>query len=301
MWRRLADNYRASRKDAEQQLSRTVTEAQVYSRQWAPPTGVLGRIVAETVQRIHTLSAADRREIERAATAAPRAPSFVDALRGDAIAIIAEVKRRSPSRGSIRESMAAHEQGAAYERGGAAAISVLTEPAHFGGSLLDLETTRARVSIPLLRKDFHIDAIQLAEARAAGAAAALLIARALSPAQLEAMMHAASVYEIEPLVEVRTEAELALAIELGARVVGVNSRDLETLEIDPSVAERLLATVPRGVIAIAESGIEGRDDVEARAHWGADAVLVGSVLSACADPEGAVRALSGVRRRARAR
>ncbi|MFI5242017.1 MAG: indole-3-glycerol-phosphate synthase TrpC, partial [Gemmatimonadales bacterium] len=158
-----------------------MTEAQVFSRQWAPPTGVLGRILGETAQRVAAIPAADRDAIERRASVVARAPSFIDAMRGSTVAVIAEVKRRSPSRGSIRESIAAELQGVAYERGGARAISVLTEPLHFGGSVTDLENTRARVGIPLLRKDFHIDEIQLYEARAAGASAVLLIVRALSP------------------------------------------------------------------------------------------------------------------------
>ena len=146
--RRLADIYRASRKDAEQQLSRTVTEAQVFSRQWAPPVGVLGRIISETAQRVAALSAADRVARARAAASAPLGPSFADALRGNAVAIIAEVKRRSPSKGAIRESMSAAEQGESYERGGAAAISVLTEPVHFGGSYADLEARERAFVFP---------------------------------------------------------------------------------------------------------------------------------------------------------
>jgi indole-3-glycerol phosphate synthase len=221
-------------------------------------------------------------------------------MRGSTVAVIAEVKRRSPSRGSIRESIAAELQGVAYERGGARAISVLTEPLHFGGSVTDLENTRVRVGIPLLRKDFHIDEIQLYEARAAGASAVLLIVRALSPERLATMMESATRLQLEALVEVHTESELALAVELGARVIGVNSRDLETLEIDARVLERLLGVVPAGMIAIAESGIESRADVEVRALWGADAVLIGSALSASADPESAVRAMTGVPRSGRA-
>jgi indole-3-glycerol phosphate synthase len=277
-----------------------VTEAQVFSRQWAPPTGVLGRILGETAQRVAAIPAADRDAIERRASVVARAPSFIDAMRGSTVAVIAEVKRRSPSRGSIRESIAAELQGVAYERGGARAISVLTEPLHFGGSVTDLENTRARVGIPLLRKDFHIDEIQLYEARAAGASAVLLIVRALSPERLATMMESATRLQLEALVEVHTESELALAVELGARVIGVNSRDLETLEIDARVLERLLGVVPAGMIAIAESGIESRADVEVRALWGADAVLIGSALSASADPESAVRAMTGVPRSGRA-
>jgi indole-3-glycerol phosphate synthase len=278
-----------------------VTEAQVYSRQWAPPTGVLGRIVAEAVVRVASISPDARRAIQHSAAVAARAPSFLEALTQRDVSVIAEVKRRSPSKGTIRDSITAAAQGSAFERGGASAISVLTEPANFGGSLADLASTRAHVSIPLLRKDFHIDEIQLHEARAAGAAAVLLIARALPPTRLAELMTAASALELEPLVEVRTSAELGLALELGARVVGVNSRDLETLEVDPRVPERLLATIPRSVIAIAESGVSTHEDVLVRARWGADAVLVGSALSAAADPESAVRALTGVARSPRAR
>jgi len=262
---------------------------------------VLGRIVAETVERVAAIAERERKAIVRRAKLAERAPSFIDAMRGSTIAIIAEVKRRSPSKGAIRESMAAERQGAAYELGGASAISVLTEPAHFGGSVADLESTRANVAIPLLRKDFHVDEIQLHEARAAGASAVLLIVRALPPARLAALMEVAAQLELEALVEAHTESELALAIELGARVIGINSRDLETLDIDADVPARLLSLIPRDAIAIAESGITTRADVEVRATWGADAVLVGSALSASGDPEAAVRALTGVQRSVRAR
>jgi indole-3-glycerol phosphate synthase len=287
--------------DAEKHNSRTVTEAQVFSRQWTPAAGVLGRIMVESASRVSAMSMGERRAVEHAAGVAPSRPSFVDALTRDAVAVIAEIKRRSPSKGPIRESLAAGAQALAFERGGAAAISILTEPAHFGGALADLESARDHVSIPLLRKDFHSDPIQLYEARASGASAALLIARALSPATLREMMSVADELSLAPLVEVRTDAELMLALELGARVIGINSRDLETLEIDARVPERLLPLVPTGVIAVAESGIECVGDVVARARWGADAVLVGSVLSASDDPEAAVRAMTSVPRSPRAR
>jgi indole-3-glycerol phosphate synthase len=287
--------------DAEKQNSRTVTEAQVFSRQWSPPGGVLGRIMAESAARVASIGGADRRALARSAGAVSTRASFVVALSRPTVAVIAEIKRRSPSKGAIRESISAANQAHAFERGGAAAISVLTEPKHFGGTLEDLESARDAVSIPLLRKDFHCDPVQLAEARARGASAALLIARALSPATLQEMMAAAAELSLEPLVEVRTEAELALALELGARAIGINSRDLETLVVDPSVPERLLPLVPRGVVAVAESGIESVGDVEARGRWGADAVLVGSALSAATDPESALRALTGVPRSERAR
>ena len=257
--------------------------------------------MAESADRVRAMSATERRVIERAAAVAIARPPFADALSGKMVAVIAEVKRKSPSRGAIREAMSADAQARAFERGGAAAISVLTEPRHFGGSLADLESARDHVRIPLLRKDFHIDAIQLAEAKASGASAALLIARALAPAKLAELMSVADDLGLEPLVEVRTDAELMLALELGARVIGINSRDLETLEVDAGVPERLLPLVPNGVIAVAESGVESLEDVGARARWGADAVLVGSVLSASDDPEAAVRALATIERIPRAR
>jgi indole-3-glycerol phosphate synthase len=287
--------------DAEKQNSRTVTEAQVFSRQWSPPVGVLGRIMAESADRVRAMSETERRAIERAAASAAARPPFLDAFGGKMVAVIAEVKRRSPSKGAIRETIAADAQALAFERGGAAAISVLTEPRHFGGSLSDLESARDRVGIPLLRKDFHCDAIQLFEAKASGASAALLIARALAPATLGELMSVSDDLGLEPLVEVRTEAELMLALELGARVIGINSRDLETLEVDAGVPERLLRLVPNGVIAVAESGVESLENVGDRARWGADAVLVGSALSASDNPEATVRALSQVERIPRAR
>jgi indole-3-glycerol phosphate synthase len=257
--------------------------------------------MVESASRVSAITGTERRRLEQAAAAASSRPSFVDALTRDTVAVIAEIKRRSPSKGAIRESISAEAQALAFERGGAAAISILTEPAHFGGALTDLENARDHVGIPLLRKDFHSDPIQLFEARACGASAALLIARALPPSRLQEMMALADELSLEPLVEVRTDAELMLALELGARVIGINSRDLETLEVDAGVPERLLPLVPAGVIAVAESGVENVDDVVARARWGADAVLVGSSLSMSDDPESAVRALVSVPRSSRAR
>ena len=213
--------------------------------------------------------------------------------------VIAEVKRRSPSRGVINERIDAASHARAYQRGGAAAISVLTEPSHFGGSGDDLALVRAAVDLPLLRKDFIIDEIQIIEARAWGASMVLLIARALPPAALSSLAAAARQWEVEPLIEVRTEDELETALEAGARVVGINSRDLETLEVDSGVADRLIPRVPASIIAIAESGMRTIADVERAARVGADAVLVGSSLSEAADPESAVRSLVAVSRRDR--
>ena len=266
---------------------------------WAPPTGVLGGLVDEARERARALAAAGS-ELRSRASAAPSAPSLATALSRADVAVIAEVKRRSPSKGWINPGLGAAAQGAAYERGGAAAISVLTEPRQFGGSNADLEEVRRAVSVPVLKKDFHVDPLQLVEARAIGASAALLIARALDPSALGEMLAAARELKLETIVEVRDERELALALELGAPIVGINNRNLETLAIDPATSERLLAAVPPSVIAIAESGVASRADVERFAGRGTDAVLVGSSISGATDAEGAVRALVGVPKATRA-
>jgi len=213
--------------------------------------------------------------------------------------VIAEVKRRSPSRGDINAQLDPAARAREYERGGAAAISVLTEPAHFAGSEADLVQVRAAVDLPLLRKDFIIDETQIVEARAWGASAVLLIARALPEAELLSLAEAARAWEVEPLIEVRTDEELDAALHAKARAVGVNSRNLETLEVDARAVDRLLPRVPSDVIAIAESGMQTVADVERAAQVGADAVLIGSSLSSAVDAESALRALTGVHRRGR--
>jgi len=270
------------------------------SSAWTAPSGTLGRLVAEARVRAATLQARTT-VLERLAESAVIGPSFTDALTRSEVAIVAEVKRRSPSKGWIRQGLSAPEQALAYHAGGAAAVSVLTEPDHFGGSPEDLTAVLASVPIPALKKDFHVAPVQLIEARALGASAALLIARALSPDSLAEMMAFARDLELEVLVEVRDERELDRALALEARAVGINNRNLETLEIDPSTSERLLAHIPPGVIAIAESGVTSRADVERVGHAGADAVLVGSSISAADDPTSAVRALTGVGKSKRAR
>jgi indole-3-glycerol phosphate synthase len=242
-----------------------------------------------------------RAELERLAARAPAARRFAAALRRPNISVVAEVKRRSPSKGWINRDLSAVDQAHAYERGGAAAISVLTEPAHFGGSNDDLRNVLAAVGVPVLKKDFHVQPIQLTEARALGASAALVIARALSPAALRSMIDCGRDLGLELLVEVRDEDELARALEYGSTVIGINNRNLETLVIEPGTAERLLGLIPPNVIAIAESGISGRMDVERVARYGADAVLVGSSISASEDPVVAVGELSNVRRASRER
>jgi len=270
---------------------------------WSPPTGVLGRIVAESMARVAELRSdpASTRALERRLPTAPPAPSFRAALGRDSVAVIAEVKRRSPSKGEINRSLAAPDQARAYVAGGAAAISVLTEPAHFDGSLDDLREVSAAVPAPVLRKDFLVDELQLIEARAAGASAVLLIARALSPAIMARLFGFSRELGLDSLVEVRSQPELDRALDLDAPVIGVNERDLETLEMEPHVRETLLPRIPAHVVAVAESGIREAADVERVARLGADAVLVGSSLSSSATPEAAVRALAAVRRLGRGR
>jgi indole-3-glycerol phosphate synthase len=240
-------------------------------------------------------------ELERRATDAPKAPSLARALARKDVAVIAEVKRSSPSKGVINTGIRIDEQLRAYEDGGAAAISILTEPTRFSGSNQDLEDARAIASIPLLKKDFHVDPLQIIEARALGASAALVIARAVGPNQMRVLLETARGVGLETLVEVRDEAELNLALQMGAQIVGVNNRNLETLEIDPTTSSRLIPMIPRDVIAVAESGVKSVDDVRALGQAGADAVLVGSSLSGSPNPEDSVRSLTGVPRSAGAR
>ncbi len=259
------------------------------------PGGTLGELLELTEARVERLLP-KRRELERAAADTPGPRSFLEALAGESVSVVAEVKRRSPSRGDLAPTLRAGERAAAYVRGGAAAISVLTEPSRFGGSIEDLREVAEAVGVPVLRKDFIVHEAQILETRAIGASAVLLIARALPPAALDALVHAAREHGIEPLVEVRSRAELERAVASGATLIGVNARDLETLVIDEAVPLELLGRVPREATAVAESGVRDRASVEALARAGADAVLVGSALSVAHDPEQAVRDVSGVAR-----
>ena len=268
------------------------------ARSWTPPSGTLGQLVAEAEARVAALRPR-RDQLERQALAAAVAPSMSAALLGRSVGVIAEVKRRSPSKGDIAPGLGAGAQAAAYAAGGAAALSILTEPAHFGGRDADLAEARAAVVLPLLKKDFHVHPLQMVQARALGASAALLIARAVSPARLGELARAATDIGLEVLFEVRDEAELETVLEAGALMIGVNNRDLETLVIDPDTAVRLLPLVPADRIAIAESGVRTRADVERYARAAADAVLVGSSISASSEPATAVRALADVSRAGR--
>lgn len=268
------------------------------ARLWSAPVGPLGRLSSASAARAAAARAAIPLETrEAAALATPPASSILHALaRRDDVAVIAELKRSSPSKGEINGSLDAALQVREYAAGGAAAFSILTEPTEFGGALDDLRIAAALELGPCIRKDFITDAVQLVEARQAGAAAALLIARALPAEALVELVFVARKLGVEPLVEVRNEDELATALDAGALLIGVNNRNLETLEVDNAVSARLLPLVPVTHVAIYESGIRSRDDVRRAADCGADAVLVGSVISASGTPAEAVADLTGIPR-----
>ena len=271
------------------------------SGNWSPPTGTLGQILSEASGRITELRR-DAARLERAAADAVRSDiSLMSALCQEMVGVIAEVKRRSPSKGWIAQGLSTVDQAHAYADGGAAAISVLTEPVHFDGSIEDLDSVVGDLDLPILKKDFHVDPIQLAEARAHGATAALLIVRALDPRRLELMIDAAVQLRLETLVEVRDEIELQRALDAGATMIGINNRDLETLVIDPTTSERLLPMIPDRIVSVAESGIASVADVQRAAALGANGVLVGSSLSSAQDPEAMVRQLGSVPQVPRAR
>lgn len=227
-------------------------------------------------------------------------PDFEATLRErGSVGVIAEVKRRSPSAGEIRAGATAAEVGRAYAYAGAAAVSVLTDHQFFGGSLADLEAVGEAVEIPLLRKDFTIDEVQVYEARGAGASAVLLIARILDDAELRNFGALAGELGLSALVEVHDEAETERALTAGARIVGVNNRDLATFTTDLGVTERLARYVPPDVLLVGESGIRSAADVARLADAGVDAVLVGEALMREDDPSALIEACSAVPRQAR--
>lgn len=204
------------------------------------------------------------------------------------VAVIAEVKRASPSRGDLAPIEDPAALALEYAKGGAAAISVLTESKRFGGSLDDLIQVRCAVGIPVLRKDFIVTPYQLFEARAAGADLALLIVAALTDDQLISLVERAESIGLTPLVEVHTAEEVRRAAEAGARVIGVNARNLHTLEVDPGTFGRLAPLIPSGIVRVAESGVRGPHDVIELARAGADVVLVGEALVTGRDPRAGV-------------
>jgi indole-3-glycerol phosphate synthase len=217
-------------------------------------------------------------------------------LLGNELSVIAEVKRSSPSKGALATIADPASLAEQYENAGASVISVLTERRRFGGSLDDLDAVRSRVNIPILRKDFMVDEYQFFEARAHGADVVLLIVAALSKSQLNDFHQLAEGLQMRALVEVHTYDELERALEISPRIVGVNSRNLKTLDVDASAFAQLLPLVPKDVVRVAESGISKRSEVEFAQNNGATAILVGEALVRSANPELAMRELLGTDR-----
>jgi indole-3-glycerol phosphate synthase len=257
----------------------------------------LERIVARTREELER-----RRQATPASELEPLARErrhelrpFAAALSRPGLSVIAEHKRRSPSAGVIREGVAIDAVVEAYERGGAAALSVLTEGPSFGGSLADLQSARDASALPLLRKDFVVDPYQVTESLAAGADAILLIVAALTDAELSMLYDAARATGLAVLVEVHDEDELVRAVTVGAEIIGINNRDLTTLAVDTGRTFELLARVPAGATVVAESGFRTRAELDELERAGVDAVLVGEALMRSPEIEPACRALAGGR------
>jgi len=253
----------------------------------APPADLLATILAATRRIVADRQTAEPLSVlaERAALVASRSGRFRSALgRLDMVNVIAECKRRSPSRGVLREEYDAAAIAAGYAAAGAAAISVLTEPTFFDGSLEHLTAVRGVVDVPLLRKDFIVSEYQLLEAKAAGADAVLLIVAALRPVELKVLHDHAARHGLDVLVEVHDAQELAIAIDVGARIIGVNNRNLRTLEVDVHASEELIARMPDEVIAVSESGLRTSEDVVRLKQMGYRAFLIGERFMAAADP-----------------
>jgi indole-3-glycerol phosphate synthase len=253
---------------------------------------VLERILTET--RAEVQRRRRERPLESIVASAPPAPerSFRDALAAPGIGVIAEFKRRSPSAGSLAEAPDLATILAAYQRGGAVAASILTEGPNFQGTLEDLAAARAACELPLLRKDFVVDPYQLHEARAAGAAAVLLIVAALGRDELAALHAQARELGLDVLVEVHDRDELRRALQIGPEIVGVNNRDLRDFTVDIGRTESLMEDVPAGVIVVSESGIGSPEQLQQLARRGVHAVLVGESLMRAADPADALRRLA---------
>jgi indole-3-glycerol phosphate synthase len=247
--------------------------------------------------RHRAVAAADRRDtgaLRAAATAAPPPRGFAARLRADAadgLAVIAEIKRRSPSRGDLAPGLDPAEAARDYARGGASCLSVLTDAEAFGGSAEDLAAARAAVGLPVLRKDFTVDVRDVYDARLMGADAVLLIAAALDAPTLRRCLAAAREVGLDALVEVHDAAEVSVALDEGATMVGVNQRDLRTFEVDRGRAAALAELVPAGVLRVAESGVRTEGDARALRACGYDAVLVGEGVVTSADRAAAVAAL----------
>ncbi|MEW2356639.1 indole-3-glycerol phosphate synthase TrpC [Spirillospora sp. NPDC029432] len=256
-------------------------------------SGQTGSVLDEIIEGVRADLADRQREVslddlKRKAEAAPAPRDALGALRGAGVSVIAEVKRSSPSKGALAAIADPAALARDYEAGGAKVISVLTERRRFGGSLQDLADVRANVDIAVLRKDFIVTSYQLWEARAHGADVALLIVAALEQDALVSLVERAESIGLLPLVEAHTEEEVARAVDAGAKVIGINARDLKTLKVDRDVFARLAPLVPKNIVRIAESGVRGPHDLLAYASRGADAVLVGESLVTGRDPRAAV-------------
>jgi indole-3-glycerol phosphate synthase len=255
---------------------------------------LLARLVAEArldMERRRALTTQD--ELERAIQVySPR--DFVGVLRGPGLAVIAEMKQRTPTMGILAQDYKPADLARAYSAGGASAISVLTHMAGFGGRPEHIESARVATNLPILRKDFITDAYEIGEARAAGADAVLLIVAALDPPELRRLLAVVRSRGISALVEVHDENETRVAVEAGAEVVGVNHRDLRTFEVDLGLTEKLRPLIPDTVPLVAESGIHSVDDARRMRESGADAILVGEMLMRAADPVACLRELASV-------
>lgn len=217
---------------------------------------------------------------------------FAKALRATPhLAVIAEIKRRSPSKGALNADLDPAVLAQQYQAGGASCLSVLTDENHFGGSVSDLQTARDACNLPVIRKDFTVDARDVCDARIMGADCVLLIAAALTPAELSGFVELAQQIDIDALVEVHDERELAIAIDAGATLIGVNQRDLVTFQVDQERAVRMAGVMPSNVVKVAESGVRGREDAVALRAAGYDAVLVGEHLVTAANPVAALTEL----------
>ena len=255
---------------------------------------VLERIVEDTRDEVgRRRESVPLARLEAAVAERPEGRPFSEALLRPGISLIAEHKRRSPSAGRIREGATVEDIVLAYERGGAAAVSILTEPFHFGGSLDDLRAARATCELPVLRKDFIVDPYQLYESAAAGADAILLIVAALEPEALFELLREARALDLDALVEVHNERELEVALDVEADVLGINNRDLGDLSVDIDRTYELIVDVPAGKTVVSESGFSTRDEIDDLDRLGVDAVLIGETLMRAGDVEDATRRLSG--------
>ncbi|MGB0888901.1 MAG: indole-3-glycerol phosphate synthase TrpC [Solirubrobacterales bacterium] len=219
---------------------------------------------------------------------------FSEALVRPGLSVIAEHKRRSPSAGEIRPGSDVTEVVQAYDRGGAAALSVLTEQKHFGGSLADLDEARLATGLPILAKNFHLDPYQLYESAAHGADAILIVVASVNKKRLRELYEEAHALDLDALVEVHDEEELEMALDLEADVIGINNRDLATFEIDVETTFELMADIPTGITIVAESGIANRQQIERLDDAGVDAVLIGQALMSSPDVEEACRAFTRI-------